>query len=200
MNIGLFGGTFSPPHSAHVRAAKLFVKTAKLDKLYVMPAGIPPHKNTDRWGSAEMRLEMTHRAFSSFAEISDYEIKKEGRSYTVETLRYLREMHPEDTLYMLVGEDMFLSFDTWREPCEIMRLCTVVAMRRKDTPKDVMEKAADDYKMRYGAKIILIDDAPLDISSTEIRRRVACGEDIRDLLPTDVCEYINKNGLYRNEN
>ena len=200
MNIGLYGGTFSPPHSAHVRAAKLFIEAAALDRLYVMPAGIPPHKVADKWGSAHYRLEMTCRAFSDFAEVSDYEIQKEGRSYTVETLRCLKEKHPEDRLFMLIGEDMFLSLDTWRAPDEIMALATIVALRRKDGDLSVMEAKAEEYKSRYGAKIILIEDEPLEVSSTQIRNMIAEGKDTGDLLPESVLEYIKEHNLYKNEN
>lgn len=199
MKIGLYGGTFSPPHSAHVRAAKLFIREAALDRLYVMPAGIPPHKIADKWGSTEYRLEMTRRAFSSFAEVSDYEIQKEGRSYTVETLRYLKELCPEDELYMLVGEDMFLSFDSWKAPDEIMKLATVVALRRKGGDISVLEDAAEGYKERYGAKIMIIEDEPMEVSSTQIRNLIAAGEDADHLLPESVSEYIKENNLYKNE-
>ena len=200
MRIGLYGGTFSPPHSAHVRAAKLFFEKAELDRLYVMPAGIPPHKAADEWGKSEHRLEMTKRAFSSFATVSDYEILKEGRSYTVETLRHLKELCPEDELYMLVGEDMFLSLDTWRSPDEIMKLATIVALRRKGGDVSVLEAAAENYKERYGAKIMIIEDEPMELSSTQIRNMIAAGESADRLLPESVSEYIKENNLYKNEN
>ncbi len=197
MKIGLYGGTFSPPHSAHVRAAKLFIKEAALDRLCVMPAGIPPHKEADRWGKACHRLEMTRLAFGSFAEISDYEINKEGRSYSVETLRHLKESNPGDDLFMLVGEDMFLSLDTWREPAEIMKLCTVVAMRRADTPVLVMETKKAELEKLFGARIMLLEADPLELSSTEIREKTANGDDTTGLLPEAVAEYIKEHGLYR---
>lgn len=199
MKIGLYGGTFSPPHAAHVRAAKLFVREACLDSLIVMPAGIPPHKVADKWGKSEIRLEMTCLAFSDFAAVSDYEIKKEGRSYTVETLRYLKKIYPEDDLYMLVGEDMFLSLETWREPSAIMEMCTVVAIRRKGIENSVMEEAATRYISLYGAKVILIEDEPFEMSSTEIRNKIAAGEDLGELLPLSVAEYIKNNNLYKDD-
>jgi len=200
MNIGLYGGTFSPPHIAHRRSAELFAAAASLDKLYVMPAGIPPHKTADRWGRAEYRLEMARLAFEDIAEVSDYEITKEGRSYTVDTLRWLKARHPDSHLHMLVGEDMFLSLDSWREPFEIMKLCTIVAVRRKDTPQTVMEEAARDYKERYGAQIILMEVEPLEVSSTQIREMISRDMDARSLLGERVAEYIKDHGLYRNEN
>ena len=199
MKIGLYGGTFSPPHTAHVRAARLFIREAGLDRLIVMPAGIPPHKSADKWGTGEIRLEMTRLAFSDLACVSDYEIKKEGRSYTVETLRFLKKKYPKDELYMLVGEDMFLSLESWREPRGIMELCTVVAMRRKGIENAVMEEAAKRYTSLYGARVLLIEDEPFEMSSTEIRNRIAAGEDTKDLLSTAVADYIKKNKLYKDE-
>jgi len=165
-----------------------------------MPAGIPPHKLADEWGKSEYRLEMTRLAFSSFATVSDYEIKKEGRSFTVDTLRYLRESFPSDELYMLVGEDMFLSLDSWKAPDEIMKLATIVALRRKGGDLRVLEGAAEDYKARYSAKIMIIEDEPMEVSSTQIRNLIAAGEDADRLLPEGVSEYIKENNLYKNEN
>ena len=196
MKIGLYGGTFSPPHLAHVRAARLFYEEVSLDKLYVMPAGIPPHKQSDKWGSAVHRLQMTKLAFSTFATVSDYEIKKEGKSYTVETLRYLREKHPSDELYMLVGEDMLYSLDTWRSPEEVMTSCTLVAIRRQDTKMSRLVECAENYKNRYGAKIVFIEETPFDISSTAVRSMIERNDDVSRFLSEEVYEYIKKNKLY----
>lgn len=199
MNVGLYGGTFSPPHTAHVRAAKLFCREADLQLLYVMPAGIPPHKTQDRWGKADMRFEMARIAFDGVGTVSDYEIKKEGRSYTVETLRYLREKHPDDRLYMLVGEDMFFSLDTWKDPDVIMSICTVVAMRRENTLLCEMESRAFEYEKKYGANIIIIEADPIEVSSSLIRERIERGDSIEGIVPDGVRKYIEINGLYRDE-
>ena len=97
-SIGLFGGTFSPPHEGHVRAARLFIDAMGLDRLIVMPAGFPPHKPLPDGAADGDRLEMARRAFGAFAEVSDWEIKRGGKSYTVDTLRMLREKYPGDRL------------------------------------------------------------------------------------------------------
>ena len=199
MKIGLYGGTFSPPHKAHVRAALLFSREAGLDLLYVMPSGKPPHKSEDTLLPAECRLEMARLAFDGVGMVSDYEIKKEGRSYTVETLRYLREKHPDDELFMLVGEDMFFCLDRWREPLEIMELCTVVVMMRTLTELSIVEETAEKYRKKYGAKVQIIDEEPIDVSSSDVRDWLSRGETVRGLVPDAVCEYIENNGLYNNE-
>ena len=197
--IGLFGGTFSPPHNGHVHFAKLFMEKAHLDLLYIMPAGIPPHKETDAWGTAQARLDMAHLAFDTFATVSDYEIRQGGKSYTYKTLEYLRKRHPEDQLYLLVGEDMFLSFDTWKNPNLIFSMATVVCMGREKNFKKKFEAAGAAYEKRYGGKITYLTDVPLPISSTEIRRMCAAGQDISHLVPAPVLGYIMKHGLYKYE-
>ncbi len=197
--IGLFGGTFSPPHNGHVHFARLFMEKIGLDLLYIMPAGIPPHKEPDIWGTAQARLDMTRLAFGAFASVSDYEIQQSGKSYTYKTLEYLQGEHPTDTLYLLVGEDMFLSFDTWKNPGLIFSMATVVCMGRAENSKEKIETAAAAYEKRYGGRTLYLADTPLPISSTQIRRMCAAGQDISHLVPTPVAGYIMKHGLYKYE-
>lgn len=195
MKIGLFGGTFSPPHNGHVRAAKLFIKAAKLDRLIVMPAGIPPHKETDTTSSH--RLAMSRLAFSDFAEVSDFEINKSGKSYTVETLEWLHGHYPEDELYMLIGEDMFLTFDTWKNPGRIARLATVTYMRRSSRAPAAMAEKLGEYETKFGKRFLYIGEDPTVVSSTEIRERASEGKEIYGLVPDAVCRYITDRGLYK---
>ncbi len=199
MKIGLFGGTFSPPHNGHVRFAKLFIEKVGLDLLYVMPAGTPPHKATDPWGTEQARLEMAQLAFGSFAAVSDYEVQQSGKSYTYKTLEYLQHKHPEDTLYLLVGEDMYLSFDTWKNPGLIFSMATVVCVSRSTGAKEKMKTAGTVYETRYGGKSLYLSDQPLPISSTQIRGMCVSGQDISHLVPEAVAAYIMKHGLYKYE-
>lgn len=199
MKIGLFGGTFSPPHNGHIRFAKLFIEDVGLDKLYIMPAGIPPHKKTDPWGTTSARMDMAQLAFGSFAVVSDYEICRGGKSYTYKTLEYLQKTHPCDDLYLLVGEDMFLSFDTWKKPEAVFSATTIVCMRRGIYPQDVMDAAGADYKKRYGACVMYLPETPLVVSSTQIRALCAAGKSISHLVPDAVEKYIIENELYKYE-
>lgn len=196
MRIGLFGGTFSPPHVGHIRAAELFVSSVGLDRLIIMPAGVPPHKEADAGASADDRLQMARLAFSGIGEVSDFEIKKAGKSYSVETLEWLRETYPDDSLYMLVGEDMFLSLDKWREPEKIVRLATVVYMRRCASDGDILKNKEAEYRNKWGADFIYMGDDPAVVSSTEIRRTLNTGGFSEFVTPA-VGEYIKKNRLYR---
>lgn len=199
MRIGLYGGTFSPPHLGHVRAAKLFLEKAELDKLIVMPSGVPPHKEADSSASKEDRLEMSRLAFGDFASVSAWEMQREKKSYTVETLRYLKKEYPEDELFMLVGKDMLLSLERWYEPAEIMSLCEIYALCRDSKGPEELERTAEELRKKYCAKICVLTDEPLVVSSTEIRERTLSGESIEDLVPESVCRYIKTNGLYKNE-
>ncbi|MCI8611685.1 MAG: nicotinate (nicotinamide) nucleotide adenylyltransferase [Clostridiales bacterium] len=199
MKIGLFGGTFSPPHNGHVHFAKLFMEKIGLDLLYVIPAGTPPHKETDPWGTEQARLDMARLAFGSFASISDYEIQQSGKSYTYKTLKYLQKMHPTDTLYLLVGEDMYLSFDTWKNPGIIFSAATVVCVSRSEGVKEKMKTAGVVYEKRYGGRSLYLSDEPLPISSTQIREMCVSGQDISHLVPATVAAYIMKHGLYKYE-
>ena len=197
--IGIYGGTFAPIHNGHVNAAKLFMEQMRLDYLFVIPAGIPPHKQVDASDDPNHRLRMCELAFAGMdgVVVSDMEITREGKSYTVDTLRELSA--PNRRLLLLCGTDMVLSFDQWREYREILKLCYPVYMRREgDALLDGMiVKKLSKYYEESGKMFRKIIGDPLVISSTEIRRRVAAGEDISALVPPSVCEYVEKHGLYR---
>lgn len=197
--VGIYGGTFAPIHNGHVNAAKLFMEQMRLDYLFIIPAGIPPHKQVDASDDPYHRLRMCELAFAGVdgVVVSDMEIAREGKSYTVDTLRELTA--PNRRLLLLCGTDMVLTFDKWREYREILKLCYPVYMRREgDALIDgmIVEKLAK-YYAESGKMFRKILGDPLEISSTEIRRRVAAGEDISSLVPAPVCEYIREHGLYR---
>lgn len=195
MRTGLFGGTFSPPHNGHIRAAELFFEKMLLDRLVVMPAGIPPHKNADPGADTLSRLDMSREAFGAFAQVSDYEISKLGKSYTSETLEYLKRKYPTDELYMLVGEDMFLSLDTWHEPEKVFGLCTVVCLRRSHSSDRQIELAQKKYT-DAGASVCILWDEPLQVSSTDIRELCRRGGNISGLVPAGVARIIKERELY----
>ena len=136
MRIGIFGGTFSPVHNGHIAAAYAFMEKMWLDVLYVMPTALPPHKQLHGDAAAADRLEMLRLAFAGMdgVIVSDMEIRRGGRSYTVDTLRQMHaDLHGDDRLFLLMGTDMLLSFDSWREPDEIFRLCWPVYITGKRT-------------------------------------------------------------------
>lgn len=198
IRIGIYGGTFSPPHNGHVAAAKAFMEQMWLDFLYVIPTGTPPHKEMSVSVDAAHRLEMCRLAFADVegVYVSDVEMRRQGRSYTVDTLR---ELAGEDRrLFLLCGTDMMLTLDQWRAPEEIFKLSYPVYIRReKDAilDKKIVQKIAD-YNQKYGKVVRRIVTEPIEISSSLVRERLRNGEEVSHLIPTSVEKYIRDNHLY----
>ncbi|MBE6703579.1 MAG: nicotinate (nicotinamide) nucleotide adenylyltransferase [Ruminococcaceae bacterium] len=199
MRIGIYGGTFAPVHQGHVAAAKAFLRQMELDLLYVIPAGIPPHKQIDASDDPAHRLAMCELAFADMKQVivSDLEIKRTGKSFTVDTLRALSG--EDRRLFLLMGTDMMLTLDSWREPEEIFRLCYPVYIRRERDPILEGQIVAKNqlYLQKYGkiARRLVAD--VIELSSTEIRERVRGGGRIAELVPAAVAEYIREKGLYQ---
>ena len=198
MRIGVYGGTFAPVHCGHVVAADTFVEKMELDLLYIIPAFIPPHKRIDASDDPHHRLAMCELAFAGKQKIivSDMEIARGGTSYTVDTLRTLSG--DDRRLFLLVGTDMMLTLDQWREPEAIFKLCYPVYMRRENDPvmeQKIVEKNRE-YQTRFGRIVRRVPVDFVDVSSTEIRRRVVAGEPVTGLVPEAVERYIREKGLY----
>ena len=199
LRIGIYGGTFGPVHKGHVAAAEAFIRQMELDLLYVIPAGIPPHKQIDAADDPAHRLAMCELAFGGMKNVivSDMEIERAGKSFTVDTLRAL---YAEDRrLFLLMGTDMVLTLDQWREPEEIFRLCYPIYIRRENDPilEGQIIKKNEQYLKSYGkiARRLVAD--VIELSSTEIRDRVGRGEEIDSLVPSAVAAYIREKGLYQ---
>lgn len=207
MKIGIYGGSFNPPHRGHLHAALGFYDAMALDLLLVIPDYEPPHKQLSGIDSAEMRLEMTKVCFSGESigerkiEVSDFEVRSGGISYTALTLEHFREVCPEDEFFLLCGTDMFLTLDKWYHPETIFSLATPVLMRREDDPETALllaEKQAD-YLEKYGKSGIILTLPCLELSSSEVREKIAAGEDVSGLLTPEVASYIKERELYRDE-
>ena len=201
LRIGIYGGSFSPIHNGHIRAVKAFLEQMQLDFCYVIPTFIPPHKAASGVIAPEHRIRMCELAFKNMDGIvvSDIEIKRQGTSYTVDTLRQLAG--EDRRLFFLMGTDMLLTLDTWRSPDEIFKLCYPVYMRREsDSANDarIIEKIAD-YRKKFGKTVMKIVADPFEVSSTVIRNRLASGEDVSSLIPLAVEAYIRENRLYLSE-
>ena len=196
--VGIYGGTFSPPHIGHVRAAEAFLNEVELDELLIIPTFLPPHKTIDGEATPEERLEMSRIAFSDLPKIriSDIEIKKGGRSYTYLTLDELKDESTE--LFLLVGTDMFLTLDLWRCPDVIFSLANIVLVRRendRNVTEDINAKVLE-YKKKFGADIKILNTAATEISSSEIRASLSSGKGYEKLLSPNVAAYIKANRLY----
>ena len=194
--VGIFGGTFNPPHVGHVEAAKAFVKGADLDTLIIMPAFIPPHKEYLSTVSCEQRLKMCSIAFKDVekAVVSDLEISRGGKSYTYLTLQELSSENVE--LYFLCGTDMILSMGTWKNPDVIFALANICYIRRESDAENtaMINERCKEYTSVYGATVIPIDTHVIEISSSEIRENK---DRLSSYLSSDLLEYIRKEGLYQ---
>ena len=171
MKIGVFGGTFNPVHLGHLNCLKSVAEQASLDKMIVMPDRIPPHKQAEDLASSEDRLNMCRLAFADIpcVEISDWELKQEGKSYSVITLRHLKEIYPHDKLFFIMGSDMLLSFEEWYQYKEILSLSALICVARSHEDIDHIEVKAKQLKAE-GGEIIIVKTDPFEVSSTEIRQ------------------------------
>ncbi len=194
--LGIYGGTFSPPHLGHVRAAEVFIEAAELDELVIMPTFLPPHKQIDGEATPDERLSMCQMAFKDLknTRVSDYEINKGGTSYTHATLT---EWAGDDReLYFLVGTDMFLTLDLWRLPEVIFKNAVIAIVKRDGTSSNEILRKKQEFEQMYLARILLIESDVIDISSSEIRNMIKNGEDTSSVLPLSVREFLEENAIY----
>lgn len=199
MRIGIFGGTFNPPHLGHLLLAQAAAEEAELDRMIFVPCGIPPHKRSDEIASASDRFEMTFRAIADNPdfEISDIEIKADGLSYTAKTLEKLNELYPNDTLCFIVGADSLREMAGWYHPGEIFKRAEIIAAFRGGEDRKDALTAAYVYIEKCGARVSCVDMPVVEISSSDIRSRLKSGRSVRYMLPETVADYIRDNNLYR---
>ena len=192
----LYGGTFDPPHNGHMNNLRAALALVQPDRALVMPAGTPPHKHASAT-PAELRLQMCacFTALSPAVQVSDWEIRRGGRSYTVHTLEWLRGQDPDGALYLCVGSDMLLSFDGWHRWEDILRLAHLVV-----TSRNIGDDPALHAKARQldasGARILFAPVEALPMASSVLRTRLAAGEECENELPASVRRVIRREGLY----
>lgn len=204
MKIGIYGGTFNPPHLGHITAARAVFELLGLDLLLLIPAGMPPHKVLPAGSpTPEQRLEMTRLAgeqlgLGSWVRTLDMELCREGRSYTADTLAQLKTQYPDDELWLLVGTDMFLTLQTWYAPEKILSLAGIAAFGRTEEDTEELFSVQRDYLCRtYPQARIFTLTIPgvVDVSSTELREKLARGEGSSLLAPA-VYGYVLRERLY----
>lgn len=199
MRIGIFGGTFDPPHSGHKKYADEVFRKLSLDRLLVIPTATPPHKGGKNPIDSADRLAMVRILFAddSDVDVSDMEITRGGRSYTYETVTLLREIYPDDELFFILGSDMLLSFHSWRNPEVILSHVKICAVTRTDSiNKEMLQEYIEKYFPEQKDRFITCDFDPVEISSTQIRDAIRRGEDVEGLLDVQVMEYIKEKELY----
>ncbi|MCM1044374.1 MAG: nicotinate-nucleotide adenylyltransferase [Candidatus Gastranaerophilales bacterium] len=199
--IGIMGGTFNPIHVGHILLAQWAMEENGLDQVWFIPTGCPYMKQDKDIISPGERFYMTSLALAGNDRMKclDLEIKRQGDTYTYETLEELGRMYPQDRFYFIIGADCLFSIESWRRPERIFQACEVIAAVRGDSPREEMQKKIEELKNRYGAKILLLDFLNLEISSTQIRERMRDQKSIRYLVPDAVASYIKERGFYSHE-
>ena len=195
MRIGIYGGAFNPVHKGHIKLAEEVKAKAHLDKIIIMPSGLSPHKSSHSLVDSTHRLEMCRLAFDGEDYIvSDLEIRREGKSYTVDTVTELKQIYPDDELYLIMGSDMLLCFDRWYRYEDILSMVTICATTRQgDISLDELKRYSRDV---LGKETFIIDFEPFECSSTKVRDALISGQDTACLIPEKVLLYIIEKGLY----
>lgn len=194
--IGIFGGSFDPVHLGHKRLAGFMVNALSLDKLLIIPAACSPFKN-GTVSLAEHRMNMCRLQFpEDVFEVSDIELLRGGKSYTVDTVNAIKELYPDSTLFLIIGSDQLMHFDKWYCFDKIMEKAVICAVARaeKDDISAMQRYAQENLRQHGECKILEFD--PLEISSTEIRQLMKNGENTDSVLCREVFEYAKREGLY----
>ena len=198
----LFGGTFDPIHNGHLAIARAAARQLGADKVILIPSAQPPHKDSGQISDARHRLRMSELAVKGdeLFEVSDCELRREGLSFTLETVRYFREVYETETqLYWLIGADSLVELVSWYKVRELMAECTIVTAGRSGYAATDMTELSTALGAKQAARLKenILDTPLVDISATEIRRRASEGQSIVELVPEAVAKYIEQKGLYR---
>lgn len=195
MSTGLLGGTFDPPHNGHVALARAAIEELRLDRLVVMVAGQPPHKEVAT--DAETRYRLATAAFETMplVELPRDELDRPGPAYTLDTVRELDRRY--GVVVVVVGGDMFASFPSWHDPEGIVAYARLAVAARPGTPRERFDAVLQE--LTRPDRVTFFELAPVEASSTEVRRRVAAGEPFGDLVPEAVAALIEELGLYRDQ-
>lgn len=189
--IGIFGGSFDPPHLGHLVIAELARRTLKLDVVYFVPAYQPPHKAGKHASTARERLTMTRLSVrgNPHLRVSDIEIKRRGVSYTVDTVKAFRRRFPASELFLIIGSDSLQQFHTWKDPLGILALASVAVYRR---PRQGLRRSGS-----FGTKVHWIKGPLMNLASSEIRKRLHEGNGIDDMMRNNVLQFIIRKRLYQ---
>jgi nicotinate-nucleotide adenylyltransferase len=194
MRIGIFGGTFDPIHWGHLLLAEQCREQLSLDEVWFVPAGVPPHKLAAARTSGAHRRQMVEFAIAGHEQfrVCDLELQRPGPSFTVDTLRELHRRHPEHDWWLLIGADSLRDFPTWREPEQIVQLARIAAVNRGDQPPP--DTAA--FVSQFGDRLCVVTMPGVNLSASDLRRRVRSGRSIRFQTPRAVEVYIQQQHLY----
>lgn len=197
--IGIMGGTFNPIHLAHLQMAYTALEQKELDEVWFMPSKNPPHKDHHMILSEKIRSDMIRLAIEEEKRFlfSDFELKRDGITYTAETLELLKEAYPENTWYFIMGADSFFSFSKWYHPEVIAKDAVILAVGRDGVDELGMKEQAKKLTGQYQGQFCVLSMKQLAISSSEIRRKLKQGENVKRMLPVKVWNYIQQNHYYQ---
>lgn len=197
--IGLFGGTFDPPHTGHIELAKRVLDDFNLSKIIFIPAGNPPHKQEKKKTDKIHRYQMVKLATRNFPEffVSDFDIKNEKPNYSYITIQHFKDTYPDSEIFFIIGADSFRDLPLWKNYKELLTMCHFIVVARPDVKKE-------DYYTKYTGdepvpSVFFIEDFSYDLSSTQLREQIPKGTYNECDLPDGVLEYIKKNRLYPKE-
>lgn len=199
--LGIYGGTFDPIHMGHLIVAEMTRQECSLDKVLFIPAGIPPHKKGKGISPGSQRSDMVKLAIENnpHFEFCDIELKREGTSFTIDTLRALRQLYQEEyEFWMIIGGDSLLELGTWKDVDELVKMCNFAVYMRSDAQSTRYEACITKLLDKTTMNVVLVQAPMIEISSTDIRQRVAQGKSIRYMVPDAVWEYIIDKGLFTN--
>lgn len=202
--LGIFGGTFNPPHNGHLYIAGQAMEKARLDKVIFLPCGNPPHKKVDGDVDAVHRLAMTRLAVKDDLRftVSDLEVCESKadiskKSYTAETLKRLANEYPDERLCFVVGADSLRDMESWHCPERIFELAEIVVVSRGGIEDKIVEEKTGLYRKKYNAAITVVQVLPVELSSSVLREKIRSGDSLLDQIPKPVLEYIEKNRIYK---
>ncbi|MDE6586242.1 MAG: nicotinate (nicotinamide) nucleotide adenylyltransferase [Clostridia bacterium] len=197
MKIAIYGGAFNPVHNEHINIVRAAIDELSLDKVIVVPTAISPHKRTSVTARGRDRLNMCRLAFKneSNVEVSDYELKRGGISYSYVTCRHFKKLYPDGELFFIMGADMFGCFHLWKEPEEILK-CATLAVCARENAKG-LDNDIKSFNRRFGTEAVKFSYVGKAVSSTRVRALAALGEDIAAFVPEEVRNFIRKNSIYK---
>jgi nicotinate-nucleotide adenylyltransferase len=194
IKIGLLGGSFDPIHNGHLKLANWVRNKFSLNRIIFIPAAVPPHKQNVKLTESEHRYRMVQIAIENYPdfEISDVELKRDGVSYTIDSIFYFEKMYKlnKDNIFLIIGADSLLDFHNWKDPEKIIENCQIVVLPRPDVN-------LNNVKPKYKRQAIILQSPLIDISATDIRRRIREGETITQIVPPAVEHYIYEHNLYK---
>lgn len=202
MKIGIMGGTFDPIHNGHLMLGEYAYERFALDQIWFMPNGNPPHKSSETIGSqARNRVEMVKRAIAgkSYFLLQLYEIENKEVNYSYKTMEHFRKIYPDHEFYFIIGADSLFNIEKWVKPARLLKTCTLLAAYRDDKGTEEMMAQIQYLNKKYDADIRLLNTPNVDISSSEIRRKMKEGVSIRGIVPEAVFDYIVTKQLFRDD-